>query len=316
MKYILRLSREHPSLPQSELAAVLEGESVEYRLQSLNGYTILDAVDAEDASFLSRLAYTLSTWEHLGEATSLERLAGVIYDSIPSEDTFRISGTPQAMQVKLGGLLDRMGLDVDLKNPQSDIGVFESDGLFIAGVKIDLRRNYQMRRPQYRPYFHPTSMHPKLARAMVNLARVRPGETILDPFCGTGGILIEAGLMGLKLIGWDLDERMAEGSRQNLKQYGLSAEVARRDALESEATVDAIVTDPPYGRSSRPSEEPGSLYRKFISNARSMLQDGSYMTLMLPSERKIDTSGFDVKETFDVRMHKSLTRRIWVLKAI
>jgi tRNA (guanine10-N2)-dimethyltransferase len=314
MRYILRPSREHDSLPQAELRAVLLGESIGYRLDDIGEHIILDTDATEDPSFLRRLAYTLSAWEQIGAGKSLELLAGAVYDSIPSDCTFRVTATAD-IQTRLGGILDRMGLTVDLRNPGCDIGVFKAQDNFIAGLKIDLGRDYQTRRPQFRPYFHPTSMHPKLARAMVNLARVSPGDAILDPFCGTGGILIEGGLMGLRMLGWDLDGRMVEGARQNLASFGIKGDVERRDALEDKAAVDAIVTDPPYGRSSRPSEDPVSLYKKFVLNARSMLDEGSYLTMMLPNDREIDISGFAMEETFDVRMHKSLTRRVWVLRA-
>ncbi len=44
-------------------------------------------------------------------------------------------------------------------------------------------------------------MSPKLARCMVNLTGVKENDLVLDPFCGTGGILIEAGIMGARVIG-------------------------------------------------------------------------------------------------------------------
>jgi hypothetical protein len=43
-----------------------------------------------------------------------------------------------------------------------------------------------------------------------------PGEWILDPFCGTGGTLIEAALIGCREAGTDADLEMIAGSRKNL----------------------------------------------------------------------------------------------------
>src|SRR6185503_10002944 len=66
---------------------------------------------------------------------------------------------------------------------------------------------------------------PKLAQIMLNLsagplrasaeelARLR----VLDPFCGTGVILQEALLMGYSVLGTDIDERMVDYSRRNIK---------------------------------------------------------------------------------------------------
>ncbi|MBW2993758.1 hypothetical protein KY317_04250, partial [Candidatus Woesearchaeota archaeon] len=85
--------------------------------------------------------------------------------------------------------------------------------------KIDrreLEQKFGLRKPHLKPGFHPVSLNPKLARAMVNLTGIRKG-IILDCFCGVGGILVEAGLIGLKPVGYDIDQRMTDASRINLE---------------------------------------------------------------------------------------------------
>lgn len=314
MKYILRLSGEHPTLPRAELEAVLEGEGFEYSISEC-GRTLLVDANTADNSFLQRLAYTLKAAEYLAGAENVSGLSGPVYDELSDISSFRVTSSPN-IQRKMGSVLKGFGLKVDLNNPEVDVMVLELDGRLYAGANIPLQRDYESRKPQNRPYFHPTSMHPKLARALVNLTRVRAGDRLLDPFCGTGGVLIEAGLMGLEVVGWDVDERMVEGCRRNLDAYGVGGNVTVSDALESSAKADAVATDPPYGRASYTTEGVGGLYTKFTSNARGMLDEGSRMALMLPRENDVDTEGFSVADTFDVRIHRSLTRRIWVLEAI
>ena len=90
-------------------------------------------------------------------------------------------------------------------------------------------------------------MSPKLARCMANLARVKEGDTVLDPFCGTGGILIEAGLIGCKVIGCDIDWKMKKGTATNLEYAGITdykTHVVDVRELEMYEEVDAVVTDP------------------------------------------------------------------------
>lgn len=60
---------------------------------------------------------------------------------------------------------------------------------------------------------------PKLARIMVNLTRVPEGGTLLDPFCGSGTILMEAGLAtkAAKIIGSDIEPRQAAATEKNLE---------------------------------------------------------------------------------------------------
>jgi hypothetical protein len=45
--------------------------------------------------------------------------------------------------------------------------------------------------------------HPQMIKALINVMGVKPGETILDPMMGSGTVLIEACLMGIRSIGVD-----------------------------------------------------------------------------------------------------------------
>ena len=75
---------------------------------------------------------------------------------------------------------------------------------------------------------------------------------MLDPFCGTGGILLEAGLIGIHIIGSDIEQKMIDGCQKNLEFYHLKnfqlfcADIG--DISQYVSSVDAIVTDFPYAR--------------------------------------------------------------------
>lgn len=62
---------------------------------------------------------------------------------------------------------------------------------------------------------------PKLAQIIINLATgqadMTSRPTVLDPFCGTGVVLIEASLMGFSAYGSDIDPRMVAYSQENLQ---------------------------------------------------------------------------------------------------
>lgn len=59
-------------------------------------------------------------------------------------------------------------------------------------------------------------MPPKLAQIMLNLAGLKPGQPFYDPFCGTGGILVEGVGMGLKCFGSDISPEAVEKAKHNL----------------------------------------------------------------------------------------------------
>ena len=108
---------------------------------------------------------------------------------------------------------------------------------------------------QSRPVRHPEiSMSPRLARVLVNLAGLHSGQTILDPFCGTGTILTEALLQSFKCLGIDASTRMVQETRKNLLWYTGGEPSERWDVRTGDATrlyralrgekVDAIVSEP------------------------------------------------------------------------
>jgi len=345
MNLLFYLSGEHPTLPKSELVGVLEGEGIDYMLEYEKDRLLILNADVEEIGFLRRLAMTRSVSKfiaiHAGallpsvsdlrSATGddLEEVASQVHagGKISEFKTFAVrckcldDNDSMAVEKELGGRIKELsGLGVDLTAPDVTVQCF-SDNEYFVGIKIDVPgENFEGRKPQHRPYFHPTSMHPKIARVLVNLARVKAGDRILDPFCGTGGILIEAGLIGVKVIGLDIDGRMVSGAKKNLGFYGISGDVRAGNALEiykKFQQMDAVVTDLPYGRSSFiPDPDLKRFCSKFIVSAYNALKKEGYLILVLPTEHKPDFSEFIAVERHDLYIHKTLTRRIRVLRKV
>jgi DNA modification methylase len=51
---------------------------------------------------------------------------------------------------------------------------------------------------------YPAKFHPPIARKLVELF-TSPGDTVLDPFCGSGTLLVEAATLGRNSVGTDVD---------------------------------------------------------------------------------------------------------------
>lgn len=60
---------------------------------------------------------------------------------------------------------------------------------------------------------------PKVAQMMLNLAGVKRGQLVLDPFCGGGTMLQEALLMGLNAVGSDINADTIKGAEANLTWF-------------------------------------------------------------------------------------------------
>jgi tRNA (guanine10-N2)-dimethyltransferase len=157
-------------------------------------------------------------------------------------------------------------------------------------------------------------MLPRTARAVVNLSLVHPGGTLYDPFCGTGGLLGEAALVGASPLGSDADPVMLAGCRMNFPSIPLFLADARAIPLRA-GSVDAIVTDLPYGTSSWiRSPNLDDLYTGALREIHRVLQPGRRAVVVTHRDIEgIAGSLFTVLQVHRQRVHKSLTRRITVL---
>lgn len=92
------------------------------------------------------------------------------------------------------------------------------------------------------------AISPRLAKILINLSEVKPGETLLDCFCGIGVILEEALLQGIDVVGIDRDKDAIEGAKKNLRHFGIEKENFMLMNLDSTTAkipkVQGIATEP------------------------------------------------------------------------
>lgn len=316
---ILELSGEHPTLPKAEAVACLESGFNRFKIID-EAERVLVADVKGNVSKLSRLSLSHYVDEFLFSCMTEE-----LFDyakTINVDGTFMVKvkhvGGKKIVNAekKVGGLIKGK---VDLKNPENEIRIIVSDRCF-AGRKILQidRKQFDKRKPQFRPFFSPISLHPRLARALVNLSRIKNNQVLFDPFCGTGGILIEAGLVGAKTIGSDIDEKMVKGCKKNLEYFGIkNYALFQSDVGDVNIKCDAIVTDPPYGRSaSTKKENIEKLYERAFDVFRKILKKEGYLVIALPDKKfmELGKKYLNLLESHPVRVHRSLTRYFCVYR--
>ena len=69
---------------------------------------------------------------------------------------------------------------------------------------------------------YPAKFHPPVARALIDTFS-RPGQTVLDPFCGSGTVLVEACVAGRSAVGTDVDPLAIFVSKAKIQRYDLTA---------------------------------------------------------------------------------------------
>ena len=342
VKLFFILSGEHHSLPSAEVLAILDSERIQYSdlQQSYRFMTLTSSPDALEFVSNRSLMYDqcgVLLGECEADENEIRRLimnlplesyvAGTLSFAVRSE---RLGGVKKNikrthLEASVGSLLKEKipGLRVQLTEPEITFLCIISEDSFLLGISEHAKPSgpISRRRPRKRPVFHPSTMPPKIARCMVNLSRARPGEYFADPFCGVGGILIEASLIGCRVIGVDVSMRMLRGVRRNLTFFGLQASgIVMGDSRSlSLQGLDAIATDPPYGRgSSTRGLRVNDLIKEFLHGAPESMKHGAHLCISAPSEVELRDlaceAGLEVKEQHSTRIHRSLTRQFVIAK--
>jgi tRNA (guanine10-N2)-dimethyltransferase len=208
---------------------------------------------------------------------------------------------------------------VNLKNPKTLIEFYFFDEKVIISKQIyKNQNNYLERMPHKRPDFLPISLNPCLARCMVNLSGVQKG-VILDPCCGTGGILIEAGLMNLKPIGFDIIPKMIDITKKSLELFGvINYELIVKDALKLEEKYDFIVSDLPYAKNTKKIDL-DEFYFAFFKMLNICLGKSAVLTIPTNFDFEgllVEQNNLRIEGNFEYYIHKSLSKRILVIDSV
>jgi len=314
---ILELAGDHPELPFAELDLI--GPVLEKNVQ-------VAIVECTRPREVQRLALAHSAMEYLGSCDAdRDAFETMIRDLSLS------SPRPFAGRVKkiFGSTMDDPEPDlerligagisgkVNLQNPEEEFRPVISGSRCYFGRVIwrsDPRR-FADRRPGDRPFFHPGVMMPRMVRALLNISCTREGETLLDPFCGTGGMIMEAQMLGIRAVGSDIDPFMVRGSRLNLEKGDILLADVRNLPFPS-ASFDTVVTDLPYGQSSSiRAESLDSLYRNALEEITRVLKPRRRAVLVTHRDiRDLASNFLEVAGCYSQRVHKSLTRHILVLE--
>jgi tRNA (guanine10-N2)-dimethyltransferase len=320
-------------LPGAEAASVVGVYSRRARLVPDGNALFGEVPKASVPRLVARLALCRHVSEHLGSHATIDaarRAKGLL--AIEGESV-RVrakllsgdwsDGDRQLAEARVGEALSKRNT-IDLRRATTEVRVLLGRRVHVCRLvgSVD-RKGLEARKGENRPFFSPVSLHPKFARALVNLAMVPDGGTLLDPFCGTGGILIEAALVGARPLGGDVDPRMLEGARWNMAHFGLRPERLELADIGAAAAVfgkvDAIATDPPYGRASYTAKEsPAKLHARMLGAVAEALREGGRAAIILPSLEPLKAlpRGLRLVETHASRVHRSLVRHFVVLEKV
>jgi tRNA (guanine6-N2)-methyltransferase len=157
----------------------------------------------------------------------------------------------------------------------------------VCGLRLSDR---SMRHRTYKLEHRPASLRPTIAAAMIRLAELGPQHSFLDPMCGAGTLLAER-LAAAQLIrgscapvwGGDVDFHAVRAAAVNLRRLG-PALLARWDATRlplASASVDRIVSNPPFGKQLSSLDAVVPLYDAMLREYDRVLRPGGLAVLIV-----------------------------------
>ncbi|MBT4257836.1 hypothetical protein HOD88_01475 [archaeon] len=203
-------------------------------------------------------------------------------------------------------LVSSSGRNIDLEYfvfDEEDISYF---GKITQKSDYDAIENRDMNKPVRRESL---SISPRLSKIMINLSLVKPGEKMLDAFSGIGGILQEALIQGIKVIGVEKDKPAVDGAHQNLEFAGFSK--TDYDLINFDSTrvkiskVQAMVSEPDLGETLK------KMPTK--ANAKKTLREFEWLMIKVINNLKRDIEGRIVFTSplikhYKKRMHCNIER--------
>lgn len=163
-----------------------------------------------------------------------------------------------------GEAADRAALTKAIAAKLDGETLVNAPGDYETELRIELRRNgsadlftklYTIPddRFAYRVGALPASIHPATAAAVLRYAQahLREGARVLDPFCGSGTLLIERGKLGPvgSLTGVDIAHKAIDIARENAAKAESPAKFICNDCLRFEAKrkYDEVIANLPFG---------------------------------------------------------------------
>jgi tRNA (guanine6-N2)-methyltransferase len=197
--------------------------------------------------------------------------------------------SPQIASAVGAGIQKRYGWRVDLEHFDLEVKVFVTDHEVLMGIALT-REGLQRRDHQV---YGRASLKPPVAFALVWLAGLEQGMVLVDPMCGTGTILIEAGreYEGIYCLGGDISSSELRKARLNIESNHLTIPLVQWNAVSlplKEGSVHRVVTNPPWGRRIGSHQRNRKLYPSLLREVHRILTPAGRLVFISLESRLIE----------------------------
>jgi len=313
MKILLTTVQGLEDLVLQEIFSLLAvNEILSYRTLEYKGRIYLDVRDEKITDFLGELMFKSRLIDHVYLIILEKRLDNIsrinnfvqeffvkhLKDFLNQYTFYAVSSqrlekrweiTSVQLSKNIGEIIDNLNVFL------SPISLDDPDLVVYAELKRDsiclgfnLTFNTPLHRRSYRRYIHPSMINPILASALCYLSKIEKRRKILDPFCGSGTILIECKKINPECIcyGYDINPKHVNGAKQNIIEAGVDdIYVGVSDILELDKkldNIDAIITNPPFGIREEAIGGINRVYKYLFDLSVKILNENGVLTIITP----------------------------------
>jgi ubiquinone/menaquinone biosynthesis C-methylase UbiE len=255
-----------------------------------NTYAVLTFADAMDPSdplvpLIKLIRQDEELASHLRSVLPGKSVACTVMASVENQP----SAIPTIHLQKLEKALEATGcVRIDRTAPKQFLWLIaRREGYAFFGLLLNEKQQYDRK-------LQKGELRPELAHLLCLLSNPNADDVFLDPCAGHGAILRERIAIGrcAKIMGGDSDAGLVSGLRKEFgKARSVSIDVTDATELKTvpDASVDVIVTDPPWGVFDR-SFSVSTFAPVFFATCRRVLKPGGRLIVLTAREGEYETS--------------------------
>ncbi|NTV31495.1 methyltransferase [candidate division WWE3 bacterium] len=190
------------------------------------------------------------------------------------------------------------------------LDIHEADIEFWLIIRREGFSFWTIRLTRTRHKTHPGELRPELANMMGTLAHLNKSDVVLDPFCGFGAIPFEIvrNFAIQECIAFDKDPQTIHRIQLTATHERLPIKAQTIDIQQMslpDRSIDAVITDPPWGMFHQLAEGVDEFYRVMIEQCARVLKTEGRLVLLtgakeIASKLLNESDQFVIKEQYDI----------------
>lgn len=254
---------------------------------------------------LEQLALDLDLWDAVNVRAEIHPLGENVTFSISANFVGRRNYTTDEIKLAIAKSIETItGWHYTEDDRQGDINIriFIEHENALIGMRL---ANAPLHKRTYKQEHVLGSLKPSVAAAMLFLAQVQPSQTLLDPCCGAGTILIEAANNGLHAIGGDHDDNALAAATRNAQAANVTIELHHWDtrALPTpEASIDRIVSNLPWGRQVEVDDNLAAFYQAACQEIERVITPNGRIVLLTNRPELVIFDSYQVEKQIEISL--------------